>query len=581
MRAAGLVGLTDPKKPMLIDTNWGNKETNGHVKGRPYPGNPNDLLPVNKQLWMGCIRQGNNPIAFLESQPYPSNPSDLLLVNKQLWMGCVRQGKSLIIAGDPLPTGVKLADHCKAVGRATKNGYSSSVKIPERHWKRNASDSEDLGCDVDPVPYEDIIMMLRKPATKKQRQIKLEPGVSSEDESDMRKAAKMRARISTGTLKRKPLYPGSSDGLEDPQDGPSGSTNEIVIASDDDNDLPPAPTLASVIATRSPSPARSFEPILRWKRTRLQLPPTATETSPEQPQCPVDACSLRPVDAYAYALSMPTPMPHRRLRLRPVHTYILLTPVAYALSPTPCQCVSPMPRRRLRSGDTIQELETSWAKRVKAMAEISWESAIIAAHSHNDEGFQQIFVWKATDCDSAAAADSAAVAGPAPAPASAGVAETGIADPTNGSEEVRWSELLQLPYCDETRMCFSVVDHMPHLLKGMCQGNTPSGRPSVWLRPIAPPCFLVRSFVQSPFLIRPRPSVRPSIRNPRRSLRLCLCPERRPLSLRTPFPLVPLLPAARTGTCYAIKPGTTADHFGHILPLVPALPHRAEVALTA
>ncbi|KAF8146782.1 WD40-repeat-containing domain protein [Mycena galopus ATCC 62051] len=50
----------------------------------------------------------------------------------------------------------------------------------------------------------------------------------------------------------------------------------------------------------------------------------------------------------------------------------------------------------VRSGDTVQELETSRAKRVKAVttAEIGGESAIIAAHSYNDEGFQQIFVWK-------------------------------------------------------------------------------------------------------------------------------------------------------------------------------------------
>ncbi|KAJ7912853.1 hypothetical protein B0H13DRAFT_2326912 [Mycena leptocephala] len=222
MRAAGLVRLTNPKKPLFIDTNWGNKEANAHVK---------ELVA--------------DAITFLENQPYTGTPSDSLPVKKQLWMGCVKQGKSLIVAGDPLPTGVELADHCKAA--------ASKAKIAERHWKWNASDSEDLGSDVDPVPSEDRIMTPRKPAPKKQPKIKLEPSVSSEDESDMRKAVKMRTRISTGTLKRKSLFiPGSSDGLEDPQDGPSGLTNEeIVIVSDDDDDPPLAPTLASVFATRS------------------------------------------------------------------------------------------------------------------------------------------------------------------------------------------------------------------------------------------------------------------------------------------------------------------------------------------
>ncbi|KAF8150305.1 hypothetical protein K438DRAFT_1865932, partial [Mycena galopus ATCC 62051] len=87
----------------------------------------------------------------------------------------------------------------------------------------------------------------------------------------------------------------------------------------------------------------------------------------------------------------------------------------------------------------------------------------------------------------------------------------------------------------------------------------PSVRPSVpRLRPIALPRCLVRSFVQRLLSVRPRPSVppHPNVR-PR--------PERRPLSLRTPFPFVPLRPAARTGTYYAIKLGITADHFGHVL----------------
>ncbi|KAF8161899.1 hypothetical protein K438DRAFT_1985430 [Mycena galopus ATCC 62051] len=80
-------------------------------------------------------------------------------------------------------------------------------------------------------------------------------------------------------------------------------------------------------------------------------------------------------------------------------------------------------------------------------------------------------------------------------------------------------------------------------------------RPSVRLRPIAQPHCLVRSFVQSPS------RVRPSVRNLRLHLRL----EHRPPSLRTPFPSVPPCPVTRTGTCYAIKLGTTADHFGHVL----------------
>ncbi|KAJ6472997.1 WD40-repeat-containing domain protein [Mycena sanguinolenta] len=50
----------------------------------------------------------------------------------------------------------------------------------------------------------------------------------------------------------------------------------------------------------------------------------------------------------------------------------------------------------VRSGDTIQTLETGRTKRVKAVvtAEVGGEATIIAVHSYTDEGFQQIFVWK-------------------------------------------------------------------------------------------------------------------------------------------------------------------------------------------
>ncbi|KAF8181152.1 hypothetical protein K438DRAFT_1976252 [Mycena galopus ATCC 62051] len=92
-------------------------------------------------------------------------------------------------------------------------------------------------------------------------------------------------------------------------------------------------------------------------------------------------------------------------------------------------------------------------------------------------------------------------------------------------------------------------------------GNHPSVRPSVRLRPIAPPHFLVLSFVRPRPSIRPHPTIRPSVLCP--SLRLRL--ERRPPSLRTPSPSDPPRPVALTGTCYAIKLETTADRSGHVL----------------
>ncbi|KAF8172183.1 hypothetical protein K438DRAFT_1981628 [Mycena galopus ATCC 62051] len=97
--------------------------------------------------------------------------------------------------------------------------------------------------------------------------------------------------------------------------------------------------------------------------------------------------------------------------------------------------------------------------------------------------------------------------------------------------------------------------------QGGVMSGEPPVRPSVRLRPIALPHCHIRSFVQHLFRVRPRPTIRPFVQN----LRLRLHPERRPPSLRTPFHFIPFRPVARTGTYYAIKLGTTADHFGHVL----------------
>ncbi|KAJ6592420.1 hypothetical protein B0H19DRAFT_1245297 [Mycena capillaripes] len=239
MREAKLVVLPTPTEPLVVNTAWSNKRTNKEIK-----------------RWLP------EPMAYLEQQPYPGDPQlDSADVKNQLWMGCTRKGKILTLAHDELPTGVELADHCKAPGRPISERVlflASKVKIPQRHWKWGEPESEDLGSDIDTVPSEDIIMTPRKPADKKKLKIKTEPGIDSEDESDMRKAAKKRTRLSTGVLKHKPLFvPGSSDGLEELEEGPSGSTSGGVVVVSDDDEPPPVPTLASVLGLKSASPAPS------------------------------------------------------------------------------------------------------------------------------------------------------------------------------------------------------------------------------------------------------------------------------------------------------------------------------------
>ncbi|KAJ7435449.1 hypothetical protein FB451DRAFT_1418184 [Mycena latifolia] len=249
MRSAGLVVLNSPKTPLVINTGWDCDDMKKEIA---------KLLP--------------KPMEWLERQEYPGDPNDPTEIQEQLWLGVKREGKNLTVGMDALPTGVVLGHHCNVRGSSASNRIlylASKVKIPEKNylnWDASESEpeSEDLGSDIETVLSEDIIMSPPKPVLKKKKgksKIKVEPGYDeeSQQESDMRKAAKMRTRISTGTITYKPLFiPGSSDGPDpEPQDAPSKS-GEVLIVSDDEDFPPPAPTLApsppSVIASAWKSP---------------------------------------------------------------------------------------------------------------------------------------------------------------------------------------------------------------------------------------------------------------------------------------------------------------------------------------
>ncbi|KAJ7708925.1 hypothetical protein B0H17DRAFT_1124714 [Mycena rosella] len=274
---AGLVVLSTPSNPLVLNTAWSCSRVNREIK---------TLVP--------------KAIEFLECQPYHGDPNDPPEVQKQTWLGVYKDGRELALAGDPLPTGVELADHCKQKGTSKADRVlflASKIKIPEKRYQDwHASDmepeSEDLGSDIDTVPSEDIVMTPRKPAKK--LKIKEEIGnnpmyanlsvkTEPEDESDMRRAAKMRTRISSGVLKPKPLFiPGTSEGPEpEPGARPSQNSEEdvVVVSSDDDDFPPPAPTLAgtpplSVIANAWKSPLRILNP---------KSPTPAPSPAPESP----------------------------------------------------------------------------------------------------------------------------------------------------------------------------------------------------------------------------------------------------------------------------------------------------------
>ncbi|KAJ7808401.1 hypothetical protein B0H14DRAFT_3762246 [Mycena olivaceomarginata] len=157
----GLVILSTPDKPLFLNTSWSNKKLNAKFK---------QLLP--------------GPIGFCEKHPYAGDTDASPEIREQI------------------------ADHCKIPGRSPSDWVVylvSKVRIPKPRWSwEEQSDSEDLGSDIETVPSEDLVRTPRKPLRKGKGKVKSEPKIKSEpdpeaeeDEPDMRKAAKMRTRLST------------------------------------------------------------------------------------------------------------------------------------------------------------------------------------------------------------------------------------------------------------------------------------------------------------------------------------------------------------------------------------------------
>ncbi|KAJ7871196.1 hypothetical protein B0H14DRAFT_3570917 [Mycena olivaceomarginata] len=140
----GLVILSTPDKPLFLNTSWSNKKLNAKFK---------QLLP--------------GPIGFCEKHPYAGDTDASPEIREQVWMGCIKQGRNLSIAGDVLPTGMEIADHCKIPGHSPSDRVVylvSKVRIPKPRWSwEEQSDSEDLGSDIETVPSEDLVRTPRKP----------------------------------------------------------------------------------------------------------------------------------------------------------------------------------------------------------------------------------------------------------------------------------------------------------------------------------------------------------------------------------------------------------------------------------
>ncbi|KAF8155224.1 hypothetical protein K438DRAFT_2026493 [Mycena galopus ATCC 62051] len=336
MRKSGLVILSTPDHPLFVNTGWNNADTKAHIK---------KLAP--------------DPIAFLERHPYHGDSGESREIRDQPWLGVIKQGKNLTLAADSLPSGVELADHCRVLGRTAADRVLylvSKNRIPTKRWDWADSESEELGSEIDPVPSEDIIMTPRKPrpAPKKKIKVKAEPidPSSGEDDSDMKKAAKMRTRLSTGTLTHKSVViPGSSDGFEDSTVAAAGSSanpDVVVVSDDDDTLLPPASTLGST--TWDPTPSTLFDP-----PSPNQDPPTFYDDF---------AYHFPPADDQ---FSHP---PHQSPRLLPLSTRLLPGPISVhthlLLRPPPSHPHHHPPSLHLPPSLLLNRGSAGWAQGVRA-----------------------------------------------------------------------------------------------------------------------------------------------------------------------------------------------------------------------
>ncbi|KAJ7232218.1 hypothetical protein B0H12DRAFT_1328125 [Mycena haematopus] len=208
MKKAKLVVLSSPAKPLVINASWTNEQANEEVAS---------LFP--------------EAIKFL-SQEHPGET--------QLWLGVTAHKNAVTLAGDPLPTGVELADYCRIPGRPSRDRVLylvSKFKIARRHWEWHEADpdSEDLGSDIDTVASEDIVFTPKpKPAykgkgkgkaTDVKTELEADQTLDKEEESDMRNAAKKRTRLATGVIKKKTIFIPSSDDAE----------QDVVVVSDDED----------------------------------------------------------------------------------------------------------------------------------------------------------------------------------------------------------------------------------------------------------------------------------------------------------------------------------------------------------
>ncbi|KAK7063410.1 hypothetical protein R3P38DRAFT_2490956 [Favolaschia claudopus] len=251
---------------LIVNTGWTNKEADAEVR-RLFP----------------------EPMAFLQKM-HPGEP--------HLWRVASSFKNRLTVDPELAPTGLEIANSCLVPGRTSTERiiyFATAYKIASRHWDWVLSESSELGSDVDTLPSEDIVHAAPKPKPAykgkgkgKAIEVKQESSNDELDESDMRKAAKLRTvtRLASGAIKRKPLFIPEEPEVTVIDDDEYFPASDFVTHATEE-DLQPSTSTSIASSSFAPSTSAFVATFSAWAPPPVtvpaQAPTSATAATPSAP----------------------------------------------------------------------------------------------------------------------------------------------------------------------------------------------------------------------------------------------------------------------------------------------------------
>ncbi|KAJ7831056.1 hypothetical protein B0H14DRAFT_2805750, partial [Mycena olivaceomarginata] len=212
---------------------------------------------------------------YIGSHPYAGDASASSAVQAQKWLAVIKTNQSVHLSGEEYPDGTEVSLCCKRRGIRSSDiilFIATKIPIPPMRYSNWDLELESEAPDAGEVSDYDMLdtddqETPRKPSAKAKGKgkararsispvVKLEKGeaaaslekaeTSEEDTSDMKKAAKMRTRLDTQSIKRKVFR------MPDNSDDERPVIFEVDDSDDDEVTFPKPATLFSKVVDQSP-----------------------------------------------------------------------------------------------------------------------------------------------------------------------------------------------------------------------------------------------------------------------------------------------------------------------------------------